>query len=125
MQRFHFQGLNRYPSYCYVEVFQGLKSTLVVATSPEENDMGTSVTNAWPFLADAIIEEFNLDLTEKIIWVEHYPVRGHGDRFPESWDQVFMERMGRNHEMVRGRHPWRHLEESDFEKLLEGVKQEN
>lgn len=117
--RLNFTAVNRVPSYCYVEAQRQDGRTVVIATSPDTDDMGMSVTNAWPLLADEIVKQLGLDPAQEIVWIEHYPERGPKyHRIPENWDQVFMVFDGRHFRMAQDRHPWKSLQEQELQQFL-------
>jgi len=113
MHTFHFEGLHNYPSKCEVQVVPGDPLTIVV-TQPNDN-MGTSVTNAWPFLADQIEEHFKPQ--GNVRWIEHYPERGEYRIFPETWEEVHLVKIGGRYEMANDRHPWSPLTEGELAEL--------
>jgi hypothetical protein len=122
---FSFKGLNGTDSKCDVAIYQDVatKRITVVVTELTDDNPGTSVTNAWPKLADDICHHFifSKGLRGEIVWIEHYPERGQGGRFPESWDLVRMSHFqGLHWTMNTAEHPWRHLNEKQVQDLIRG-----
>lgn len=116
MDVFEFEGLNRCQSVCGVEIH----GRVVVVTQLAENQ-GTSVTNAWPVLADLIMQHYDLFSPEEedVRWIEHYPPRpGHIESRQETWDEVHMVRDFNTHKMDPNRHPWTRLTEEEIQNLI-------
>ncbi len=115
MDVFEFAGLHGCPSRCGVEVFDKGKSRIVVVATELSQNNGTSVTNAWPQLADAIQEEYNLDDRE-VTWIEHYPERR---GLYESFDMVLMFRDSTGHwRMSQEQRVWRNLAWENVQRLI-------
>ena len=118
--RFRFKGLNGCNSVCDFEIKEGPhERVLVIATEIPDNP-GTSVTNAWPILADLLYKEvLNRCKVEPgmVVWVEHYPERR---SFSETWDRVFMDWNEKSHsfKMSQDKHPWQHIKPEDLDALI-------
>jgi hypothetical protein len=120
MDTFEFEGLNRCQSVCGVEI----QGNVVVVTQLPENQ-GTSVTNAWPVLADLIMLHYGLiepALRGELRWIEHYPSQrylGQHVKTKETWDEIFMVLTKDNtHQMHPDKHPWRRLTEEEVKNLI-------
>jgi hypothetical protein len=111
--RLDYTGLNRFPSACDVRVYHRDNQTIIVCTDLNE---GTSVTNAWPFLADIVCKTFSVPPCNHIIWVEHYDAKLHREQ--ETWDRVFMVLKGGRFIMSPTQHPWKHLTEQQYNELV-------
>ncbi len=74
--RHHFRGLHGCPSVCRIRVYRGsAKVTIIIATELEEENRGTSITNAAEVLATELEQCHCPDPGERLLWVEHYPPR--------------------------------------------------
>jgi hypothetical protein len=117
MDTFEFEGLNRCQSVCGVEIH----GNVIVVTQLPENQ-GTSVTNAWPVLADLIMLHYGLvepALRGELRWIEHYPARATAMQSDETWDEVFMVLTKDNtHQMDPHSHPWERLTEEEVKNLI-------
>lgn len=116
MNLFEFTGLHGCDSKCGVEVIdKGQSHAVVIVTELEDDNTGTSVTNAWPELADDIEREYNLG-DHEVTWIEHYPERGSSlRRLPETFCQVFLIKGSKGHQMTPTCHPWKHLTKEEIE----------
>ena len=108
MEILSFKGLGNFSSKCGVTL---IADHTVVATQLPDNE-GTSVTNAWPFLADVIEKYF--DLQKEVRWIEHYPANA--SRL-ETWDEVKLVKINGRYEMDTNGHPWRQLTEAEVAAL--------
>jgi hypothetical protein len=114
MDHFQFQGLNQCDSVCGIEVYDKGQYAAVVVVSELDENPGTSVTNAWPFLADEISKDYNLG-GQNIVWIEYYPankIRG------EVWDRVHLELANGEFQMSQNRHPWQSLTKEQVQELI-------
>ena len=107
--RFNYQGYWGCDSHCELEII----GNLVIATEVESNQ-GTSITNMAEHLATRICYHYSLD-PQSLIWIEHYPERGHDwniHPIPESWDLVNFDRGVQTDGTPRFLHPkWKRLEQ--------------
>jgi hypothetical protein len=132
---FDFPGLHGCSSFCGVEIYIAKKPNravplvVVIATELPDNT-GTSVTNAWPELADYIAQDFGFEILEENdpFWIEHYLTRGEE---PEKFDRVHLERKDRQqprrgtfimarYRLARHRHPWEPTTREQVECLIGG-----
>jgi hypothetical protein len=102
-----FKGLHGTPSKCSVAVFKQGVDIIVLCT---DLGIGTSVTNAWPSLADEICQQLGLHPCDHIFWIEHYH-RTRGD----TYDEVHLLYRDGKFIMNPDRHPWTHLKSDMFE----------
>jgi hypothetical protein len=108
--KFAFKGLHGYPSECDVHIANN-----VVVVSELPDNPGTSVTNAWPLLADAIYNQMLANQERSsIVWIEHYPQRG---RLAPTWELVHMNWNGQRFQMATDKHPWQTLTEEKVREL--------
>ena len=113
---FNFKGLNGCQSQCELDIRDCGTHVLVIAKELSSNP-GTSVTNAWPKLADDISKQFGNFDGKEVIWIEHYP-RNHN----ETWDLVRMVRTPKGWQMSTAEHPWKALTIAQVERLIKGER---
>ena len=113
--RFDYAGYWGCDSHCDLFII----GNLVIATEASDNP-GTSITNMAEHLATRVCYHFSLD-PEAMIWIEHYPERGHEylhRPIAESWDLVNFDRGVETDGTTRFLHPkWKHLEFETVEAL--------
>lgn len=74
--RFDYLGLNRRPSWCWLELWEGAgKPPVVIVTNPSSADSGTSITHFAEQLAALVCRRFHLE-PRALIWIECYERRG-------------------------------------------------
>ena len=86
--KFDFQGYNKIPSFCYIDIHKHDNCTVVVASQPgyHEDNSGTSITNAAEHIATMVCRAFGIPFG-KLVWIERYP-RIENIDMPERWDLV-------------------------------------
>lgn len=73
--RHFYRGLHGSPSVCRIRVYRGSgDATLVIASELPDNP-GTSITNVAEMLATEMEWRHCPDPGDRMIWIEHYPVR--------------------------------------------------
>lgn len=86
---------------------------VVIATERDDNE-GTSITNAAEALAAIVAEDFGID-KENLVWIEHYPARGQGEMFAESFDLVEFDLEGGKFRNPR----WKRITKEEARAILE------
>ena len=101
---------NRYPSECLITIYR--QSGIVVAT---DIDKGMSVTNACEQIANAVVQQFDIN-PQRMIFIEQY----RPSRPDQTTDLVQFD-------FVDGkalRHPrWTHIPAEDFNRMI-GIAEE-
>lgn len=123
---FPYKGYYSCESQCQIEVHHFPDFDLVICTELEDNH-GTSITNMVEYLAHQVCQAENIH-PDRLVWVEHYPLRGTTFRIPATWDVVTF--VPQPHDGFwdnsiwgprLGKPEWRPIKEGDVEQLRQGV----
>ena len=83
----------------------------VVITTEQDDNEGTIKMQPKPW---RLCEDFGID-KENLIWIEHYPARGLGEMFAESFDLVEFDLEGGKFRNPR----WKRITKEEARSLLE------
>jgi len=109
VETFTFHGYWGAQSKCGLDILRRPDGTAWVMLTEVPDNKGTSITNAFEYLATLIKRTWLGELPpEAITWVEHYPERSEEtNRIPETWDLVTVD-----WDEARGKYGqphWKHL----------------
>ena len=116
---FEYEGYRGCRSFCGLDVvLENDGAALVICTEQWDNP-GTSVTNRAEHIANRVCRENGLD-PRRLIWVEHYPERGHPRRpRPATWSRVTFRFDAASNALVDPE--WRYFEAEEVERLRAAV----
>jgi hypothetical protein len=125
---FEFRAPNGVPSKCRIRIYKQLPcpfnrhDVIVIATQyPEGADAGMSITNAAETIATLVMHRYQIE-PMSLIWIEHYPERGHRGEIKENVDRVtFSVGFAGNHQVptIALQHAqWAPTERAFIERLI-------
>ena len=131
-ERFDYEGIQKTPSFCYLDIHKTENFTVVIATEPDydEEGSGTSVTNWAEHIATEVCKAHEIPML-KLVFIEHYDRTKYkyDDEHAETWDLVSFSRERTpvrgywdypRGEMVFTSPKWQHLTEAQKDRLIQG-----
>lgn len=114
-----YPGYFDHEAWCKLRVLRRQDGTIVaVASDPDVEDSGTSITNAAEMLATQIWREQGEP--RQFIFIEHYPANRYGGKEPETFAQTIFQ-LGSDGRYKLVNPGWSHLDRAGAE-LIAGAE---